>query len=368
MTFLIVNQRLAGVPFVATPHQGGRIEPTLIVLHDTAGRLDKGNSVSWFQNKASKVSAHLVVECDGSVTQMVDFDRTAWHAGTSEWRGRKGCNAFSVGIEIVSPGKLTKRGNSAVSWFGVSWPLDACVEMKTAGHGHGYWLPYTGAQIETVQRIVRALVDAYPTIADVVGHWQISPGRKVDCSPLFPVAECHAMVATRNPFPLVTVKAVQERLMQLGYWLGTVDGAIGPRTRSAIRTFQEQNGLPIDGELNAATLETLVSLEAKPMPAGSDPGAAIAATQATSQEAVIVQRVSEANIVYQVSDTITQASQAMQTAESAKGLGTRAGDIIGWLMTPAGFRNGLVILACIAIWFIARRMAKRGKPAPAKTA
>ena len=36
----------------------------------------------------------FVVERDGSVTQLVAFDRVAWHAGQSQWRGRSGCNAF----------------------------------------------------------------------------------------------------------------------------------------------------------------------------------------------------------------------------------------------------------------------------------
>ena len=49
--FDIVNGRLmiAGkaAPLVRTPNQGGRLEPTLIVLHDTAGRLAKGSSVAW---------------------------------------------------------------------------------------------------------------------------------------------------------------------------------------------------------------------------------------------------------------------------------------------------------------------------------
>ena len=58
-----------------TPHQGARMVPSLIVLHDTAGRLEKMSSVSWFLNPASKVSAHLVIERDGSVTQLASFDK-----------------------------------------------------------------------------------------------------------------------------------------------------------------------------------------------------------------------------------------------------------------------------------------------------
>lgn len=50
-----------------------------LVLHGTAG----GGTVSWFQNSASQVSAHYVVEQDGRVVQMVSEDDTAWHNGNS---------------------------------------------------------------------------------------------------------------------------------------------------------------------------------------------------------------------------------------------------------------------------------------------
>lgn len=361
--FQITNHRLSGVQFVATVNMGGRIEPSLIVLHDTAGRLDKGNSVSWFKNPSAKVSAHIVVERDGSVTQMVPFDRTAWHAGTSEWRGRKGCNAFSIGIEIVSPGKLVKRGSTAVAWFGQSWPLDECVSMKTAGHGDGFWLPYTQAQVETVQMIVEALAKAYPTISDVVGHWQISPGRKVDCSPLFPLADCHALVADRAPLPIVAVKQLQQRLTDLGYWLGTVDGAIGPRTRSAVRTFQEQNGLAITGEFNAATVQVLSATDAKPMPTGSDPSKAIDAVMAQADDAAIVKRGSEATAAWNVYDGVTSLGAALQKAEAARGVGSGLSDLLGFLMTAKGMQTGLTLIICVGVWLLAHRISRRALPA-----
>ena len=101
--FDIVNGRLttcwkSGAPSYGRRTQGGRLEPTLIVLHDTAGRLAKGSSVAWLCNPKAKASAHLVVERDGSVTQLAEFDPpVAWHAGQSSWRGRSGCNAFAIG-------------------------------------------------------------------------------------------------------------------------------------------------------------------------------------------------------------------------------------------------------------------------------
>jgi N-acetyl-anhydromuramyl-L-alanine amidase AmpD len=186
--FEIVNGRLmiAGkaAPFVRTPNQGGRLEPTLIVLHDTAGRLAKSSSVAWFRDPKAKASAHVVVERDGSVTQVVEFDRVAWHAGQSSWRGRSGCNALAIGIEIVNPGKLTGTPKKATAWFSESFgPEFGIVRASTPIHGDGCWMPYTADQLLTVERLIGALAREYP-IAEVVAHHDISPGRKVDTTPL----------------------------------------------------------------------------------------------------------------------------------------------------------------------------------------
>lgn len=186
--FAIRNGRVSGARFVPARVSGGEIRPTLIVLHDTAGRLDKGSSVRWFQDPTCQTSAHFVVERDGEVVQMVRTDRKAAHAGKSQWRGRAFCNAFAVGIEIVSPGKLDASGRA---WFGPSG-VTGIVRSATPEHGDGWWLPYTQAQIEAVKSLCRAIVAEYPDCNEIVTHWQISPGRKIDTSPLLPLDEIRA--------------------------------------------------------------------------------------------------------------------------------------------------------------------------------
>lgn len=52
---------------------------------------------------------------------------------------------------------------------------------------------------------------------------------------------------------------MQSLLSAKGYAVGTVDGKIGPRTRSALRAFQAAAGLPPDGYADAPLLETLRS-------------------------------------------------------------------------------------------------------------
>lgn len=177
----IANGRLAGVPFKPARASGGPIAPDLIILHDTAGRLEKGSSVAWFQSPECKTSAHIVIEIDGSITQMVPLDRKAFHAGQSAWGGRVFCNSFSIGIEIVNPGRLDADG---MSWF--KQRFDGSLARATSAHGSGRWLPYTPAQIAAVIAVCRAICRHYPAVNEIVGHHDVSPGRKVDPTPLFP--------------------------------------------------------------------------------------------------------------------------------------------------------------------------------------
>ena len=47
-----------------------------------------------------KVSSHLYIKRDGELIQFVPFDKRAWHAGKSTYKGIDDCNNFSIGIEL----------------------------------------------------------------------------------------------------------------------------------------------------------------------------------------------------------------------------------------------------------------------------
>lgn len=65
------------------------------------------------------------------------------------------------------------------------------------------------------------------------------------------------------------VLALQHRLSDLGFWLGTPDGAYGALTAHAVTAFQKANGLPRDGIAGPHTLAALDSA-ARPSPRGTD--------------------------------------------------------------------------------------------------
>lgn len=64
---------------------------THVVIHTIEG--SAAGAISWFKNSSSNVSAHYVINYDGSITQMVQDKDIAWHAGNSYY------NAHSIGIE-----------------------------------------------------------------------------------------------------------------------------------------------------------------------------------------------------------------------------------------------------------------------------
>ena len=59
------------------------------------------------------------------------------------------------------------------------------------------------------------------------------------------------------PAATMTVAQARARLNVLGYSNGRADGAMGPKTHTALRQFQKDRGLPETGELDANTIAQL---------------------------------------------------------------------------------------------------------------
>lgn len=67
------------------------------------------------------------------------------------------------------------------------------------------------------------------------------------------------------------VTRLQQRLKDLGYLSGKVDGQYGGGTRRAVIAFQRRNGLDADGIAGGKTLALLYSEDAVPVPENTDP-------------------------------------------------------------------------------------------------
>jgi len=362
-----------------SPNVGGRIEPQMIVAHDTACRIGGDGAISWLCNPRSRVSAHVVIPRDGPPVQLVDFDRSAWHAGKSSWRGRDNCNSWSIGIEIESPGLLRRRGDTGVAWNGQTFPIASLVEVDSAAHGGiGLWLPYTASQIAWFEAVTRALLERYRGITDIVGHFEISPRRKVDVGPQFPLRAMRALAAGRTAPDKALVEAIQKRLAGLGYQPGAIDGRVGPATRSAIRYFQEQNRRPITGEVSPSILEALNAADAKgpvtapreaataaDLRAGSSTMTATTASKRTAEVSTALATVealaspAPPPAAPSVVDTVAKVGDGLSTAETARGIGARAADLIAWAQTPHGIRFLVIVSVAAAVWYGAHRVEWR---------
>ncbi len=164
--------RVEGAPFVPSPNADARPAGeiiSLLVVHGISlppgqfggpwvedlflNRLDPAAHPYFETIRGLRVSAHVFVRRDGALVQYVPFTERAWHAGASAFDGRGACNNFSIGVELEGADDL----------------------------------PYEPAQYETLASLCRALVRAYPALTPqrIVGHSQISPGRKTDPGPSF---------------------------------------------------------------------------------------------------------------------------------------------------------------------------------------
>lgn len=187
------------VAFTATPNQGpvGSVRPLYLIMHYTAGPTAAG-AINWLANSQAQASAHLVIDRNGQVTQMVAFNRRAWHAGVSRWQELESMNSYSIGIELVNAGKLKKVGNRWENWAGNVIPA---AEVEEATHKHetssAGWQVYPTVQIEAALDVALALHATYRFL-DVLGHEDVSRGRKVDPGPAFPMSSFASRVIGRN--------------------------------------------------------------------------------------------------------------------------------------------------------------------------
>lgn len=199
----IRNHKLEGVEFQQARWIGGAITPELVILHDTAGPLTKGNSAAYLRDNDAKVSVHFVIERDGSIVQQVPTNRRANHAGKSSYHGRRDCNGFAIGIEIVNPGRMEPVRNftdQARAWWGEVFSSDdhQIEAIRTPQHGYGLWMEYSPAQIAAALQLLEVLFRDIKTLKDIRTHWYVSPGRKVDTNPLFPLEAVRAKVLGRE--------------------------------------------------------------------------------------------------------------------------------------------------------------------------
>jgi AmpD protein len=168
--------------YVESPNQDERpagTEVSLVVVHSISlppgeyggdsierlftNRLDPAAHPYFKEISQLKVSSHYLIRRDGEAVQFVPPERRAWHAGLSRWRGRAGCNDFSVGVELEG------TDDSA----------------------------FTAQQYARLIRLLADLRKKWPLRA-IAAHSDVAPGRKTDPGARFAWPRLLRALSTHN--------------------------------------------------------------------------------------------------------------------------------------------------------------------------
>lgn len=184
---------------VASPNHDAR-QATMVVIHYTTND-DAADSLQTLTSPVRKVSAHYLIDRQGGLYQLVPENRRAWHAGQAYWAGVTDINSVSLGIEIDNAGNA----------------------------------PFDEAQIATLLNLLSDIQTRHKIrAANVVGHADVSPGRKVDPGPYFPwrrLAQAGFGLWCDQPIPDPDLTGdVSALLVQLGY-----DPRLPDSSRAAFR-------------------------------------------------------------------------------------------------------------------------------------
>ena len=184
---------------------------------------------------AAKVSAHYLVDEDGTVVALVPETARAWHAGTSAWQGQSRLNDRSIGIELVNP-----------------------------GHEWGY-RAFAEAQYAACIELCRAIVGRWRIPAwRVLGHSDVAPDRKQDPGELFDwtllAAAGLGIWPAPGPGRPRGVAQLQAELAEVGYPV-PCHGRLDDATRLVIAAFQRHfRPQRVDGDPDAGTRAQLDGL------------------------------------------------------------------------------------------------------------
>lgn len=218
------------------PRSAGRID--MILLHYT-GMTSAAEALDRLCDPAAEVSAHYLVEEDGTLWRLVAEERRAWHAGRAAWAGETDINGVSIGIELQNP-----------------------------GHEHGY-RPFPAAQMAALVALCRDILSRHAVPPHrVLGHSDVAPTRKDDPGELFdwpflasagiglwPVFPAVAADAALSPDALA---AALRGLGRIGY---AIDGA--DDFPPALTAFQRHwRPRCCDGALDAETLARIATVAA----------------------------------------------------------------------------------------------------------
>src|ERR1035437_4145865 len=156
-----------------------------IICHYTGGTTVQ-SAHNTYLDPTTQVSWHLSVSRDGDVTQLLSFDKVAWHAGASSWgtgpQALVGMNKYSIGVEHSNCGPLTEKNGAYVTAFGQVVPN---IDVGFDQNGNP-WQLYSPQQLASSNYLILNFARILK-VKDILGHEQIATpiGRKKDPGPMY---------------------------------------------------------------------------------------------------------------------------------------------------------------------------------------
>lgn len=174
------------IRFVPSLNHGSQLKAHRFIILHASGGPDLQSALEWSIDPISKISSHILIGREGEVVQLISFDQSAWHAGSSEWDGTSNLNEHSIGVELINAGFCQPSGGEWISSFGKKYIKDELIFPEENSPGVG-WQAFTAIQLQTAAKVCAALQQSYP-IEQILGHEQVSPERKWDPGPAFNLA------------------------------------------------------------------------------------------------------------------------------------------------------------------------------------
>ena len=223
-------------------HDERGVPVDMLILHYT-GMRSAQDAIDRLRDPEAQVSAHYVVDEDGTIFQLVPEDRRAWHAGISFWRGHTALNARSIGIEIVNP-----------------------------GHEWGY-RDFPALQMAAVCDLSLGILARHAIPArNVIGHSDVAPDRKQDPGEKFGWEDlarngvglwpdCIPDLGTGAPVrDAASLRDVRLALTEIGYDVAP-EGPLDPALSLVLRAFQRHwRPEAVTGQADAGTLVRLLGM------------------------------------------------------------------------------------------------------------
>ena len=230
-----------------SPNYSDRVKDSkieFIIIHYTGVDMQFHKVINWFLDELSRVSCHFLIDTSGKIYNLVDISKRAWHAGKSFWNNCVDINSNSIGIELHNAGNED----------------------------------FTSHQLESLVKLVKKLMrDNAIQSWDILGHSDVSIGRKIDPGVKFPwqhlakekigffsdLSQENFDMDNSDKNNPQFLKEIQTKLMTIGYHVYK-SGVFDTQTVEALKAFQRHwRPVKVNGMLDVSTKQILTEVHKK---------------------------------------------------------------------------------------------------------